>query len=249
MPSASLTVPAQLDSLAVISEFVNSATHRAQMSEREAWQVQLAVDEAATNIIQHAYAEVDTGVIQLKWLIEAGELQITLVDNGRPFDPTQVPAPDIHSPFEDRQAGGLGIYLMHKLMDTVAFDFDDAANTLVLRKRFAAPNAVAVQRFALDGRLDARSTATALAPVNAALAVGARTILIDLQQVTFLSSSGLRALLLVRRELNERHGALALCGLQPQVEEVFAMTGFSQVFEIFRTAGDALASIESRDSA
>jgi hypothetical protein len=55
--------------------------------------------------------------------------------------------------------------------------------------------------------------------------------------------------LLVRRELNERHGALVLCGLQPQVEEVFAMTGFSQVFEIFRTAGDALASIESRNSA
>ena len=62
-------------------------------------------------------------------------------------------------------------------------------------------------------------------------------------------ADGLRALLLVRRELNERHGVLVLCGLQPQVEEVFAMTGFSQVFEIFRTAGDALASIESREGA
>lgn len=249
MPSASITVPAQLDSLAVISEFVNSATHRAQMSEREAWQVQLAVDEAATNIIQHAYADIDTGVIQIQWLIEAGELQIRLIDHGRPFDPTQVPAPDIHSPFEDRQAGGLGVYLMHKLMDTVTFDFDDASNTLVLRKRFAEPNAVAVQRFALDGRLDARSTATALAAVNAALAAGARTVLIDMQQVTFLSSSGLRALLLVRRGLNERHGVLVLCGLQPQVEEVFAITGFAQVFEIFRTTADALAHIESRSSA
>ena len=249
MPSASLTVPAQLDSLAVISEFVNSATHRAKMSEREAWQVQLAVDEAATNVIQHAYSEDTPGVIRLSWLVDAGELQITLIDNGRPFDPTQVPAPDIHSPFEDRQAGGLGIYLMHKLMDKVSFDFDADGNTLVLCKRFAEPNAVAVQRFALEGRLDARNTATALAPVNVALAAGARTILIDLQQVTFLSSSGLRALLLVRRELNERHGVLVLCGLQPQVEEVFAMTGFSQVFEIFRTAGDALAYIESRDSA
>jgi anti-anti-sigma factor len=138
---------------------------------------------------------------------------------------------------------------MHKLMDKVAFDFNDTANTLVLRKRFAEPSAVAVQRFALEGRLDARSTTTALAPVNAALSAGARTILIDLQQVTFLSSSGLRALLLVRRELNERHGALALCGLQPQVEEVFAMTGFAQVFEIFRATDDALASIESRDRA
>jgi anti-sigma regulatory factor (Ser/Thr protein kinase) len=45
----------------------------------------VAVDEAATNIIQHAYAEVDTGVIKLQWLIEAGELQITLVDNWAPI--------------------------------------------------------------------------------------------------------------------------------------------------------------------
>jgi len=246
MSSGSLTVPAQLESLAPISEFVNTATHHAKMSEREAWQVQLAVDEAATNIIQHAYTGVSTGVIDLTWAIDAGELVFTLRDYGQPFDPTRVPSPDIHSPFEDRQAGGLGIYLMHKLMDEVTFSFGDRGNTLIMRKRFAQPNVAEVQCFALDGRLDARSATTILAPVTAAVTAGARAIVIDLSGVSFMSSSGLRALLLIRRELNEHHGSLALCGLQAPVEEVFVITGFSQVFEIYRTVSEATIALRDR---
>jgi anti-anti-sigma factor len=246
MPSASLTVPAQLDSLSVIGEFVNSATRQAKMSEREAWQVQLAVDEAATNIIQHAYNGQATGNIRIEWSINEGELRITLMDKGQPFDPSNVPEPDITSPFEGRQAGGLGIYLMHKMMDEVEYVFDASGNTLTMRKRFAEPAVADLQRFNLNGRLDARGTVSSMTPINAAVDAGARMILIDLTHVSFLSSSGLRALLLVRREMNERQGVLMLCGLQPQVEEVFAMTGFSQVFEIYRTTSDALQALSSR---
>ncbi len=65
MSRGELTVPAQLDSLVLISEFVNSATHHAKMTERDAWHMQLAVDEAATNIVQHAYANRSDGVIEL----------------------------------------------------------------------------------------------------------------------------------------------------------------------------------------
>lgn len=246
MGSGSLTVPAQLDSLALISEFVNSATHHAKMGEREAWQVQLAVDEAATNIIQHAYADAPVGNIDITWVIEAGELIFTLSDRGKPFDPTRVPAPDIHSPFEDRQAGGLGIYLMNKLMDDVAFTFTERGNTLIMRKRFAQPTVNDVRCFALEGRLDARNATAILAPVTTAVADGARTLVIDLTNVSFMSSSGLRALLLVRRELKEHNGLLALCGLQAAVEEVFVITGFAQVFEIYRTVPEATIALRDR---
>lgn len=246
MVSGSLTVRAQLDSLALISEFVNTATHHAKMAEREAWQVQLAVDEAATNIIQHAYADAPTGNIDITWVIEAGELIFTLSDRGNPFDPTRVPTPDIHSPFEDRQAGGLGIYLMSKLMDDVAFTFTERGNTLIMRKRFAQPTGNDVRCFALEGRLDARNATAILAPVTTAVADGARTLVIDLTNVSFMSSSGLRALLLVRRELKEHNGLLALCGLQAAVEEVFVITGFAQVFEIYRTVPEATIALRDR---
>jgi len=246
MSRGELTVPAQLDSLVLISEFVNSATHHAKMTERDAWHMQLAVDEAATNIVQHAYANRNDGFIALAWHIDNGELVFTLTDQGHPFDPTQVPNPDIHSPFEDRQAGGLGIYLMNKLMDVVHFSFGAHGNTLEMRKRFAQPNVADVQSFVVAGRLDARNASTALAPVMAAVAAGARVVVIDLSAVEFMSSSGLRALLLVRRELNEHHGFLALCGLQAPVEEVFVMTGFAQVFEIYRTISEATIALRAR---
>jgi anti-anti-sigma factor len=135
---------------------------------------------------------------------------------------------------------------MHKMMDDVQYVFDASGNTLTMRKRFAEPAVADLLRFNLSGRLDARGTVSSMTPINAAVEAGARMILIDLTHVSFLSSSGLRALLLVRREMNERQGILMLCGLQPQVDEVFVMTGFSQVFDIYRTTSDALQALSTR---
>jgi serine/threonine-protein kinase RsbW len=65
-------------------------------------------------------------------------------------------------------------------------------------------------------------------------------VLLEMSQVTFLSSSGLRALLLVRKELLAQSGELRLCALKPQVQEVFTLTGFTQVFAIHPTREEAL---------
>ena len=90
------------------------------------------------------------------------------------------------------------------------------------------------------GRLDAVSSQAAIARVYAAISAGAAPVLLDMSQVTFLSSSGLRALLLVRKELLAQSGELRLCALKPQVREVFMLTGFTQVFAIHSTREEAL---------
>lgn len=235
-----LTVPATLDALAHISAFITDATTRAGLDEHAAWQVQLAVDEAATNIIQHGYPAETPGNIDLAWHIAGGDLIVTLRDQGQRFTPEHVPAPDITSPLEERQAGGLGIYLMGQLMDSVKYEFDPVqGNILTLTKQIALPTATQV--FELAGRLDAVSTQQAIAQVSAAIAAGTRHILLDLARVTFLSSSGMRALLLVRKELLARDGGdLRLCSLQPQVREVFTLTGFTQLFALHQTREEAL---------
>src|SRR6476659_3364096 len=97
----SITVPARLDSLALISNFITNATARAGLDDHAAWQVQLAVDEAATNIIQHGYDQ-PGGEIELGWRVDSGEFIVTLLDRGRRFNPDDVPAPDITSPLEER---------------------------------------------------------------------------------------------------------------------------------------------------
>lgn len=236
-----ISVPATLDSLALISEFVLDAAASAGMDDHAAWQVQLAVDEAATNVIQHGYEGATAGQIEVGWAVEQGSLVVSLHDHGRRFRPEDIPEPDIHSPLDERQAGGLGLFLMNKLMDAVHFNFDSVkGNTLVMRKSIQPPEA-AVSVFALTGRLDAVSTNQSLEQPRAAIAAGARQILLDLSGVTFLSSSGLRALLLLRKELLAHDGQLRLCSLQAPVQEVFSLTGFTQVFAIHPSRDDALA--------
>ncbi|SRR5258706_7597918 len=243
----SITVPATLDSLATISDFITDGTTRAGLGDRAAWQVQLAIDEAATNIIEHGYDDASRGDIQLAWRVDGDEFVVTLRDHGRGFNPDDVPAPDITSPLEERQAGGLGLYIMSRLMDSVAFEFNEQQGNLLTIIKRIGPTAESVRIFALSGRLDAISTEAAIQEVNAAIAAGARKVLLDMAGVTFLSSSGLRALLLMRKELLAHDGELRLCELRPEVQEVFALTGFTQVFTIHRSREEALDAFRQGD--
>src|SRR5262245_55456917 len=197
-----LTLPATLDALAQITAFITAAAERSGLDERATWQLQLAVDEAATNIIQHAYDEQSPGEVSLSWEVQGSRFIVTLHDRGRSFDPQEVPAPDLHSPLEERQAGGLGIYLMTRLMDEVRFDFDPQAGNLRTMVKYIGPAARDdVIKLALKGRVDAVTSPKISAQVREHITGGARYILIDLAEVNFLSSSGLRALLLIRKEL------------------------------------------------
>ena len=236
----SLTVPAALTSLERVHQFIIDATAQAGLDDHAAWQVQLAVDEAVTNIMQHGYDSGHGGMIELNWQVVRDELLITLRDHGRRFDPDSVPTPDVSSPLEERQSGGLGLFLMNKLMDEVSFASDTTGNLLTMIKRLGRRD-LAVSTFTLSGRLDAVGSRDALVEPQAAIANGVQHVLLDLSAVTFLSSSGLRALLLLRKELLAQGGELRLCALRPHVYEVFTITGFTQVFAIDPTRENALA--------
>lgn len=237
-----LTLPANLDALAYVSAFITAAAERSGLDERATWQVQLAVDEATTNIVQHAYDEQHPGTFTLTWEVQGNRFVVTLHDRGRSFDPNEVPTPDIMSPLEERQAGGLGIYLMTRLMDEVRFDFDPQEGNLLSMIKYITPAARDdVVILPLSGRVDAVTSPRISAQVHEHIAAGARYMLIDLSEVNFLSSSGLRALLLIRKDLMTEGGELRLCALQTQVHEVFVLTGFTQVFAIHATQEEALA--------
>ena len=83
--------------------------------------IQTAVDEACSNIIDHAYGGENLGEIQIQVTQVKNGIQIILRDEGDPFDPDDVPDPDITSPLEIRKERGLGIFFMRKLMDRVHF--------------------------------------------------------------------------------------------------------------------------------
>jgi anti-anti-sigma factor len=235
-----ITLTADLDALAKISAFITSAAESCGLDERATWQVQLAVDEAATNVIQHAYDDDTPGELSVSWRQESNRFIVILRDKGRQFDREAVPTPDLQSPLEDRQVGGLGIYLITRLMDEVHFDFHPQGGNLLTMVKYitnAPPDDLA--EMAINGRVDAVTAPSLNEQVHGQIVKGSRYVLLDLSQVTFLSSSGLRALLLIRKELMTLGGELRLAALQPQVHEVFTLTGFTQVFAIHATVEEA----------
>lgn len=130
------TFPGQFESLAPIGEFVVEAAEAAGLDARSVYGVQLAVDEACTNIIEHAYGGEGHGEIECTCHIENAGLTVTLRDYGNPFDPANVAEPDIHAGLDERDSGGLGVYFMHKLLDEVRFEHTSQdGNILTLVKR------------------------------------------------------------------------------------------------------------------
>lgn len=242
MSFRTLTLDASLEALAEISDFVIDQARVAGLDEHAVWEVQLATDEAATNVIQHSYKQ-KPGPITISTQVIANEFEITICDRGEPFNPESVPEPDLVSPLEERKTGGLGLFLMRKLMDRVEFRFDAGENVLVMAKQLRPADLRVVS---LAGRIDAAAAPEVNRTVRQAIHDGGKQIVVELRDVTFLSSSGLRALLLLARELRRDGGDLVLCSLQPQVAEVFHLTGFDQIFQLHHTREEATAGFDKQ---
>jgi len=133
-----LIVPGRFDRLTEIAVFVTQAARAAGLNDDEVFHVEMAVDEACSNIIEHAYA-VQSGDINLACTCSTtGQLEIVIRDSGQPFDPVEVPPPNTDAPadLDQLSEGGLGLYFMRKLMDDVRFEFvPGQGNTLTMIKR------------------------------------------------------------------------------------------------------------------
>jgi len=116
-------------------QFAAQAAKDAGMDDAEVYAVKLAVDEACTNIIEHAYGVENEGEIECTCDAEDDRLTVILRDHGKPFDPSSVTEPDLSSGLEKRPLGGLGVYLMRQLMDEVRFESrGEAGNLLTMVK-------------------------------------------------------------------------------------------------------------------
>ena len=133
-----LTLDAAEENLEAIANFTVASMRKLGISS-STYEIQTAVDEACTNIIEYAYPG-EKGTISLSCKLSGGDFVVVIRDRGKPFDPTSFPPPDVSSSLEERKIGGLGIYLMKKLMDEISYNFDAArGNTLTMKKRITTP--------------------------------------------------------------------------------------------------------------
>jgi serine/threonine-protein kinase RsbW len=136
-----LVLPARYESVQPVCDFVVEAAESAGLKGEALFQVELAVDEACTNIVEHAYGQANEGCIEVAYgtYREDGEhyFVVRLVDTGDPFDPGAIPEPQICNGNDELQVGGLGMYFMREMMDRIEFHFHSGWNELIMYKKLA----------------------------------------------------------------------------------------------------------------
>src|SRR5512136_1396223 len=110
-----------------ILEFVEHACKETAIEPAATFDLKLAVEEACTNVIEHAYAG-RGGELTVCFDVCGPDVRVTVTDHGRPFKPGEVALPDLSLPLEERPVGGLGLFLMQQLMDDVKFEFSADGN-------------------------------------------------------------------------------------------------------------------------
>ncbi|HEU0176786.1 MAG TPA: ATP-binding protein [Blastocatellia bacterium] len=117
-----LKVPSSTENLALIREFVTAVGRQAQLDEPEVSNLELAVDEACANVIEHAYGHDITKEVIVRAKFDDESLRISVIDEGLGFDPGNVNQESVEQLIHDRKSGGLGIRLIKKLMDDVSYE-------------------------------------------------------------------------------------------------------------------------------
>ena len=127
-----IRVKPEAGSLEAATGFFTEPLRQQNAPARVVSQVSVAVDEIFSNIVRYS------GATAVTLGREAGEgfLRLRFSDNGRPYDPTQAPAPDVTLPPEEREIGGMGIFMVKKMMDQISYLYADGFNVLTLEKRW-----------------------------------------------------------------------------------------------------------------
>lgn len=130
-----ITRAAYLESLKDFREFIKE--HCADLpgvTDEILYDLQLAVDEACTNIITHGYADMDPGSVILDLQVQPDKLTLFLTDFGHSFEPGNAPLPDVDSSIEERELGGFGLFFIQQSMDDMDYQVTEDGNKMILTK-------------------------------------------------------------------------------------------------------------------
>jgi len=131
----SILVSASTERIADVRNFVGKYARQAGFTPQDLDDIRLAVDEAYTNVIKHAYNFDPSKLVNIKVQLDGQEFLITLADEGRCFNPDTYIEPDVKERIMLRKRGGVGVYLIHKLMDHVEYRKQGIQNEIMMSKK------------------------------------------------------------------------------------------------------------------
>jgi serine/threonine-protein kinase RsbW len=127
--------PGKYSSLSKICKLVGKCAKDAGLDDKDTYSVQLAVDEACSNIIEHGYGGEGIGDIEFNCEKTDDGLIVTIRDESKKFNPGNITKPDINIPLEKLSIRGAGLFLIHSMMDEVDFKFNGGGNVLRMKKK------------------------------------------------------------------------------------------------------------------
>ena len=130
-----LVITSDTKYLSAVRDFVSRMVRLSKLSHDEENKIILAVDEAVTNIIEHAYEDQVEGAIDIEIEVDEHQFMVKILDTGKEFNPDEITDPDIMDHVKQGKKKGLGIFLMRQIMDEVRYAFKDGIkNEVVLVK-------------------------------------------------------------------------------------------------------------------
>ena len=130
-----LTIAATVENIEVVTDFVNEQLEALDCPMKAQMQIDIAIDELFGNIAHYAYnPEVGYATVRVEVSEDPLAVVITFIDNGVPYDPLAKDDPDITLSAEERQIGGLGIFMVKKTMDEITYEYKDGQNILAIKK-------------------------------------------------------------------------------------------------------------------
>ena len=134
MDTKNLTLPNDVQEVPRLAAFVEDICEVAGIDMGTTMKMNLAIEEAVVNVMNYAYPSGVKGEVRIEAGLREGYVEFVISDDGTPFNPTEVEDADTTLSAEDRQIGGLGIFLVKHFMDIVEYKYVDGQNVLTLRK-------------------------------------------------------------------------------------------------------------------
>ena len=129
-----LTLSNNVQEIPQLNAFVDEVCEFSGLDPLASMEMNLALEEAVVNVMSYAYPEGTKGYVDISAQSDSSGLKFVIIDSGKPFDPTTREEVDTTLPAEQRTIGGLGIFLVRKMMDSIKYEYKDGHNILTLNK-------------------------------------------------------------------------------------------------------------------
>ncbi len=131
----SIILANDISEIGKLNEFIEEIGNELSLSPEVVFNLNLVLEEAVVNIINYAYPKEEHQFIYLSAKLHEGSIVLVLTDTGKEFDPTMAPEADITLSADEREIGGLGIFLIRQIMNEVKYERIEGKNVLTLEKK------------------------------------------------------------------------------------------------------------------